>query len=81
MAGQVRGDECFARAGEEWHCRFCSETNVWSKCRRCRNRQAGFQFGELEDAKPEEDGKMEVDDEGDSRKNLEKRKRDINKDI
>ena len=40
MAGQVRKEELLAKADtfdgrKEWCCRFCSETNVWtrSKCR------------------------------------------------
>ena len=43
MAGQVRIEELLAKAvtidgRKEWYCRFCSETNVWtrSKCRSCQ---------------------------------------------
>ena len=43
MAWQVRMEELHAKAvtidgRKEWSCRFCSETNVWtrSKCRRCQ---------------------------------------------
>ena len=40
-----------------------------------------MQFEEQEDAQPEEDGKMEVDDETNTCKKLEMRKKDITKDM
>ena len=43
MSGQVRQEELLAKAvvieaRRDWHCRFGSETNVWSRCkiRRCK---------------------------------------------
>ena len=42
LSGQVRADEILAEAviingRKAWYCRFCSETNVWTRwrCRRC----------------------------------------------
>ena len=78
---------------KEWCCRFCSETNVWtrSKCRRCQTNfpsvrkyeQAGsVQFQEAgEGGRFEEEGQMDVDESVDNKMRLDQRKKELQRQL